>query len=144
MRVLFSSTYAPIWHKRNVKRGGLIILQTFEHIKKDHFSCHVSCLCIHVGEERVTEVERGGEEEEEGDSLLLHCLRSVPIHATGRTLLWKQYHTSVNAALPKSHLCSSFTRRETGRSGKMPRWRKWARPEWLTHTRTQLNPLPKH
>lgn len=139
MRALSRSTYTLIWHKSNVQRRGLMTLwNTCAQGEKDHFSCH---LCIHVGGGRVTGGIIGSEED---GSLLLHCLRSVPIDAIGRPLLLKQYHTSVNGVLAKSHLFSPFTLREGRRSGKTPRWRHWVRPEWLTHMRTQLNPLPKH
>ncbi|KAK3548065.1 hypothetical protein QTP70_004495 [Hemibagrus guttatus] len=54
----------------------------------------------------------------------LGMTRFVPVYAIGRPLLLKQYHTSVNGALPKSHLSSSFTHREDGRSGKNAKVKK--------------------
>lgn len=138
MRVLSSPT---IRHKRHVQRRGVNdIGNTWEPVKRSLLMSSMHS-CRRGKSGRRSDRKRWGEED---DSFLLHCLRRVPSHATGRLLLLKQYHTSVNGALAKSHLSSTFTHKKGGRCSKIPRWRNWARPEWLTHMTTQLNPLPKH
>lgn len=92
--------------------------------------------CKRGKSDRRRDREKGGEEY---DSVLLHCLRFVPIHAIGRPLLLKQYHTSVNGALPKSHL-SLFIRSQRG-------WKNWQDAKevkeqceaWMTDTHENPN-----